>query len=97
MLDTPSTVAASICLLARWRSGKDGAVSPVATSAVGMRHQGECGWCAWATPDLLAMVEEHNRADDQGDLSRRFRALPPVAQRALVDEAQGIEQTAVMA
>lgn len=91
MLETPSAVAASICLLARWRSGTDDAVSKIAVAAMGMRHPRPCGWCVYPSPELLRMVEEHSAADSQGYLTQRFRSLTATAQRDLVDAAQGLE------
>lgn len=93
MLDTASTVAASICSLARWRSGEAdrtvaGRAALIATIAVGLRHDRRCGWCDYDKGALDALIVEYNRADFQGYVSREFRLMPRSAQRELVDAAQ---------
>ena len=67
-LDPPSAVAASICWLARWRSGTDrrtpgSQLAGIAATAVGLRHPSECGWCAYPSETLIDWIEEFNEAD----------------------------------
>lgn len=87
VLDPPSAIAASRCLIARlWRLPS---VANIQTDAI---HPRPCAWEDWSSGDLAAMLDDFNRAAwydrrPHPDVDR-FRRLTVPEQRAAIRAAQ---------
>lgn len=87
--DPQDAAAAGICWLARWSAHP---FAPIAENAR-TRHPRPCRWCVVDPELLIEWLQDFNERDSADFISSRFRALPPDAQRRLVDRSLYSEGT----